>query len=356
MITISLFNNKGGVGKTTLTWNLSVALAAKQKSVLLIDFDPQCNLSIATLGDQNFADLLKKNQQNPFGRTIRAFGQPYIQQNTVPKLILNKPKHKMPSNAGVLDIVAGDFWLNNLSDTLNVGTDLIAGTSIYRFLIPHLISEAAKNSTGIDYDYVLIDLPPSFNTLVRSALYCSDYFMVPCTADLFSSYCIGLIGEMLPIFEKDWEQGTQRFLNGGIEDKVILTKGQPKFAGWIFNGFDTRKKQGAVQATEVGADLAHREVISDSVKHNLIPSLNKIHKYQCVPNFVTDQPIAKIEDLNVMAPDSIIQNVPLKFLSSVKPTRQVLVRGAWAKNQVELMNKMDREHDKLADYLIANCV
>ncbi|HIE1219589.1 TPA: ParA family protein [Serratia marcescens] len=45
MITLSLFNNKGGVGKTTLTWNLSVALSAKGKSVLLIDFDPQCNLS-----------------------------------------------------------------------------------------------------------------------------------------------------------------------------------------------------------------------------------------------------------------------------------------------------------------------
>jgi cellulose biosynthesis protein BcsQ len=87
MITLSLFNNKGGVGKTTLTWNLSVALAAKGKSVLLIDFDPQCNLSIATLSDLNFEQLLKKNAQSPFGQTIRAFGQPYIQQNRKPEVM-----------------------------------------------------------------------------------------------------------------------------------------------------------------------------------------------------------------------------------------------------------------------------
>lgn len=356
MVTLSLFNNKGGVGKTTLTWNLSVALAAKGKSVLLIDFDPQCNLSIATLGDTNFARLLQTNAQKPFGQTIRAFGQPYIQQNRPPEVIINHPKHPMPQQAGHLDIVAGDFWLNNLSDTLNVGTDLIAGTSIYRFLMPHLISEAASQATGIDYDYVLIDLPPSFNTLVRSALYCSDYFIVPCTADMFSAYCIGLIGEMLPKFATDWQQGVARYLAGNTHDAVLSTKGQPKFAGWVFNGFDMRKKQGASVATEVGADLAHRNVISAAVQNSLIPSLGTITSYNAVPAFVTPDPVAKVEDLNVMAPDSIIQSVPLKYLQSVRPTRQVLVRGQWAPNQVDLMDKMDAEHDKLADHVINNCI
>ena len=50
---ISMFNNKGGVGKTTLTWNIADALAEKGKKVLLVDFDPQCNLSIAMLGGRN---------------------------------------------------------------------------------------------------------------------------------------------------------------------------------------------------------------------------------------------------------------------------------------------------------------
>jgi chromosome partitioning protein len=47
---IAVFNNKGGVGKTNICWNLADTLARRGKFVLLIDFDPQCNLSIAVLG------------------------------------------------------------------------------------------------------------------------------------------------------------------------------------------------------------------------------------------------------------------------------------------------------------------
>lgn len=54
---ISVFNNKGGVGKTTICWNLADALGRQGKKVLLIDFDPQCNLSIAVLGEETFNKL-----------------------------------------------------------------------------------------------------------------------------------------------------------------------------------------------------------------------------------------------------------------------------------------------------------
>jgi chromosome partitioning protein len=51
---IAVFNNKGGVGKTILCWNIADTLARRGKHVLLIDFDPQCNLSIAVLGEETF--------------------------------------------------------------------------------------------------------------------------------------------------------------------------------------------------------------------------------------------------------------------------------------------------------------
>ena len=55
---VSIFNNKGGVGKSTIAWNLADALGARGHRVLLVDFDPQCNLSIAMLGEKYFVDTL----------------------------------------------------------------------------------------------------------------------------------------------------------------------------------------------------------------------------------------------------------------------------------------------------------
>ena len=141
MKTILVTNRKGGVGKTTLTWNLSVSLSSKGKSVLLIDFDPQCNLSIAVIGEKRFERLFKHTASEPYGRTIRAFCQPFIQQDTTPQVFTTSPQYPMEKGSGRLDIVPGDFWLNILSDILSVGTDLIAGNAINGFLLPSLIAE-----------------------------------------------------------------------------------------------------------------------------------------------------------------------------------------------------------------------
>jgi chromosome partitioning protein len=348
--TISVFNNKGGVGKTSIIWNLAVSLADQNKKVLLIDFDPQYNLSIACIGDQEFSQLLSSTDEFPFGQTVKAFALPYIQQNKIGNIYISEPKTKTKS--GLLHIVPGDFWLNTFSDILNVGTDVISGAGLYRFILPELITEEAEKQNEIEYDYVLIDLPPSFNTLVRSSLYCSDYYLVPCTPDLFSAYCVGLIGEMLPSFIQDWEQGKERYLKGNPRDKVIQEKGVPKFGGWIFNGFDTRKRGGVKH--EVGADAAHHIAISEAISTKMIPQLKGINTYGAVPDFIKAEPVANIEDLNVMAPDSIYQNVPIKYLPEYRPTNKLRGRGKWATNQLELMSDMANEYDRLAQHVITH--
>ena len=348
-VTISLFNNKGGVGKTTTLWNLSVSLASKGKSVLVIDFDPQCNFSIACLGAESFSECLESSSAHPFGKTIKSYALPYIQQSQEGDIYIKKPKE----DHGNIDVVPGDFWLNNFSDILNVGTDVVGGSGLYRFLTPARLVQKIQSDNKIKYDYVLIDLPPSFNSLVRSALYSSDYFIVPCTADLFSAYCVGLIGDMLPLFVRDWQQGKERYLQSNAFDEFIKSKGKPRFGGWVFNGFDTRKARYANSKTKLGADEAQFKEVRKSIEERLIVNINdKIKEYQGVPSFVSAEPIGQIEDLNVMAPDSIVQSVPIKYLHQKKPTRENYSSGKWAKNQKDLMTLMDDQYDKMADFVI----
>jgi len=347
---IALFNNKGGVGKTTTIWNLATSLTEQNKRVLVIDFDPQCNLSIAALGSKEFSEYLVSSEELPYGKTVRAFALPYIQQSAPGKPYIAKPKHGPPN--GNFDIVPGDFWLNNFSDILNVGTDVIGGAGLYRFLMPSSLIDAVEREFDTRYDFVLIDLPPSFNTLVRAALYSCDYFLVPCTPDLFSAYCVGLIGQVLPRFIEDWEQGKARYLQSNSYDQVIPQKGQPKFGGWIFNGFDTRKKPNTEEVVKTGADQAQFVKIQQSIENELIPRLRGIKSYTAIPDFITNEPVASIEDLNVMAPDSIVQNKPIKYLRKAKPTRENVGSGSWSVYQAALMEKMDKEYNDLAKFII----
>lgn len=355
---ISLFNNKGGVGKTTTIFNLSASLAAAGKKILLIDFDPQCNLSIATIGYDEFADYLERTENYPFGKTIRAFAQPSLQPTQDSETYFTQPKYQKDTindqsttihGQSIIDIVPGDFWLNSFADILTVGTDVVQGTGLYRFLVPFLLVEHLKKQNK-NYDYVLIDLPPSFNTLVRSALYCSDYFLVPCTPDSFSAYCVSLIGEVLPTFIDDWNQGKRRYEGSNQYDKVIPSKGKPKFGGWIFNGFDTKKYTSTGERKEIGADKAHLDKILEKIEHDLIPNLKGISSYECLPGFVDINPVVKIEDLNVMASEIQKLNTPLKYLSNKRPT----IFSWWSAYQKELMVRMNQEYDSLAQYIISN--
>jgi cellulose biosynthesis protein BcsQ len=356
---IALFNNKGGVGKTTTIFNLSASLAAAGKKVLLIDFDPQCNLSIVTIGYNEFAQYLERTPEYPFGKTIRAFAQPSLQPAQTRKIYLTQPRYQLETirsqsktiySQELIDVIPGDFWLNSFADILNVGTDVVQGSGLYRFLVPFLLINDIKNEHNKIYDYVLIDLPPSFNTLVRSALYCSDYFLVPCTPDSFSAYCVSLIGEVLPQFIEDWNQGRRRYEISNQYDTIIPLKGQPKFGGWIFNGFDTKKYTSTGERKETGADADHLKNITNKIEINLITKLKALSTYNCLPDFVNINPVVKIEDLNVMASEIQKLYVPLKYLSSQRPT----IFSWWSKYQKDLMIRMDAEYDILAKYVIEN--
>lgn len=342
--TISIFNNKGGVGKTTLLWNIGDSLARKGKRVLMIDFDPQCNLSLAVLGVQQFTEILP-TQNLPYGKSIRSFLQLFLQGLGGYQFYSHTGRHTHPN----AELVAGDFWLNVYAEQLGVGSDLLTGVGIAKYVVLRQMVDFAnaeqRKKDVPEYDFVLVDLPPSFGGLVRAALYSSDYFLVPCTSDTFSAYCVGLIGEMLPTFFKDWEDGFSRFKLSNPQFEHFDNLGKTKFAGWIFNSFDTRN------TSYLRADQVHHNAIQKAIEDRLVAKLAGNISATMPPNFLAGD----IEDMNTLAQNSVWQNVPVSQLAQHRPLVDIESRGNWRPNQIDQINRLRTKFENIADNILMSC-
>lgn len=146
---ISVINNKGGTGKTTTVLNLGAALAKKKKRVLLIDLDSQCNLTSAfgvDVPDKGVGDLL-------IGKAL------------INDVIIKKGKLSLiPASEKLLDY---EFQLNN-----EPGRE-------------YMLREQLEKVNN-DFDYILIDCPPSLGTLSTNSLVAAHHFIVPMQAENFA--------------------------------------------------------------------------------------------------------------------------------------------------------------------------
>lgn len=156
---ISVSNHKGGVGKTTISANVGFSLARYFK-VLLIDVDPQCNLSTG-LGIND----CKENIGNYFKEIIH-FRSPEV----APTKINN-----------YVHIITGS---DSLIEIENLLLDTVRGEYVLKEIIAQVKSK---------YDLIVIDCPPSFNLLTINALNCSDLILIPIKPERFSISGIRLI-------------------------------------------------------------------------------------------------------------------------------------------------------------------
>ena len=358
---ISVFNNKGGVGKSTICWNVADSIARLGHRVLVIDFDPQCNLSIAILGEETFVNTLP-TQNAPYGTAIRSYLQRFLQNTGGEELFLHRGQHTHENVA----VVAGDFWLNVYADSLNVGGDLLSGTGLSRYVALRQIVSRAQTEAGAEFDYVLVDLPPSFGALVRASFYSSDYFIVPCTSDNFSVYCVGLIGQMVPSFVRDWQSGLERFKTANPNFDEFDELGQPVFAGWIFNGFDTARRRRSHAEIDAGAALGKRQMnradatmhehVVAAVQNDLVAPLQAIPGYNAVGQVDADNfRIGDIEDANVLIQNSLWLNVPLGQLHNHRQVINLQDRSQWAENQLEQIALLRNKFEETASNIIRIC-
>jgi cellulose biosynthesis protein BcsQ len=267
MKSIAFFNNKGGVGKTTLTCNVAAYLALhKSKRVLLIDADPQCNATQAILSDEACEQLYLGS--NPETRTLFDYlspieaGEPAIAGPVRPYL--------GTKNSFGVDLIPGHPKMSLVEDKLSSawGEMMAATPSGYR--ITNWCSQLFRELED-RYDVVVFDVGPSLGALNRTVILSCDYIVTPFGCDIFSLLGIQNISSWI----KGWRRQYDRALATAKDDRPEIlkypmikdTQQKFRFAGYSVQQYVT--KTFASGKRPVGAYDRIMIQIPGTVKKNL---------------------------------------------------------------------------------------
>jgi cellulose biosynthesis protein BcsQ len=217
MTTIALFNNKGGVGKTTLTYHLAHMFRRLGRRVLAVDLDPQSNLTAMCLNETELEELwenpselinlgLSDAQLPGAGRTRPGRSIADAVRPILEGLGDAQPVEPAEVTAG-LWILPGSLELSRFEDKLSnewfktYARDLAAIRTTTAF---HRVIEVAARS--VEADIVLIDVGPNLGAINRAALLAADHVLMPLAADLFSLKGLSNLGPTLREWRRDWQQ------------------------------------------------------------------------------------------------------------------------------------------------------
>ncbi|HEX7287107.1 MAG TPA: ParA family protein [Candidatus Angelobacter sp.] len=192
-VTLCFVNMKGGVGKSTLTANLGWWFAYQmQKKVLLVDLDPQFNLSQYVLGIDKYEALI--NDDKP---TVVS-----ILEELTPAVISHEDKKNKESSRSAI-FRARSWSGGGRMDVIPSRLELAWSLKNPHFK-DHLLSKFLKK-VAPEYDLILIDCPPTESILTEAAYLASDYVVVPVKPDFFSAIGLPLLARSLNDFKKRYE-------------------------------------------------------------------------------------------------------------------------------------------------------
>ncbi|MGO6997874.1 ParA family protein [Rhizobium leguminosarum] len=238
MQSIAFFNNKGGVGKTTLLCNLAAYLALiKKKKVLVVDADPQCNATQLMLDETEVLKIY--DTANSF--TIYSIIHPL----SIGKGYASSMTPRNVPDYGV-DLIPGDPRLALKEDLLSKDwQDAIAG-DIRGMRTSYLFTEFLLRCH--EYDFVLFDMGPSLGSINRAVLLSCDFFLSPMSIDIFSLKAIENISAAVLEWNKRLSHGISQLDKAVKDDLPSTRKFDIKFAGYVAQQYIQKTTQGEQRA------------------------------------------------------------------------------------------------------------
>lgn len=227
MKTVAFFNNKGGVGKTSLVYHLAWMFADRGLSTVAIDLDPQANLTAMFLQDTQLETLL----QDEHRRTVYGCVQPLIRgTGDVAKPTLQVLTSK-------LSLIAGDLRLSKFEDLLSEKWPkaLDGNEAAFRTLVAfsRILNLGAEEARA---DIVLMDVGPNLGAINRAALLPASDIVIPLGPDLYSLQGLQNLGPTL----REWKSGWAKRIEAAPPLDFKLPGGEMRTSGYVVMQFGMR--------------------------------------------------------------------------------------------------------------------
>jgi cellulose biosynthesis protein BcsQ len=242
MKALVFFNNKGGVGKTTLACNVAAYLSHKKnKRVLLVDADPQCNATQIVLSEDECQEIYlgdrAKEHLTLFDllSSVEA-GEPTLKGPVNPIL--------GTTNRFGCDLIPGHPRMSLVEDKLSVAWDAMQGGTPAGFRASNWCAQLFEHVSS-RYDVVIFDVGPSLGALNRTVILAADFLITPFGCDIFSLLGIQNISSWIQLWKKQYD----RALEHAKEDRPDVLEQYPiikdtdakfRFAGYSVQQYVTK--------------------------------------------------------------------------------------------------------------------
>jgi len=229
-------NNKGGVGKTTLAFNCATAFAKQGYKTVMVDLDPQCNLSRLALGDDHYQKTLFSAMEKDIFDVLRSVVEGGADIDlTVPFINISQGSENLFLMKGSINLALFENLLNSAYGQAAAGQRIgyFQTSAIDRFL--------RERGLGDEVDIFVIDTSPSLSILNRIIFLGADYFVVPMMPDAFSVQGIENLGTIFEQWKQNWKV-TGKALSGDTESKLVLS-GDGLFLGYVVNSHNVYGQQ-----------------------------------------------------------------------------------------------------------------
>jgi cellulose biosynthesis protein BcsQ len=311
-------------------------LAEMQQNVLLVDGDPQCNLTSLILGEdfeQYYENSDTKFQNIKDGVKVAFEGKPQpIQAVTCFSPPLNKNLYLLAGHANLSEYDAALSFAQNSNNAIATLQNL-----------PGAFNELLeKTIQKYEIDYVLIDLNPGLSAINQNFFILSDAFIIPTNSDPFSIMALQTLSKVLP----RWVNWADR-MRPLFEDATYpLPQSKPKFIGELIQRFNVRKGKGGKPFRDNIAE------IKDVVKFQLAPLLSKsqmlfpLEAYQNAA-IQADFCLAEISDFQGLLPKSNEAGVPIFALSDIQMGETGFRLEGMQKNRADFKKEFQTVADKI---------